>query len=47
LERLGLKAGEDEIKKMLQIVKEESNLVKGTIAEAEFEFIAKRVLGMV
>jgi len=44
LDRLGLKATKDEMREMLEIVKEESNLVKGTISEAEFEFIANKIL---
>ena len=44
LDRLGLKASKDEMREMLEIVKEESNLVKGTISEAEFEFIANKIL---
>jgi methanogen homocitrate synthase len=44
LERLGLKATDAQMRAMLEIVKEESNIIKGTISEEEFEFIAKRVL---
>jgi isopropylmalate/homocitrate/citramalate synthase len=44
LERLGLKATDKQMRKMLEIVKEESNIIKGTISEEEFEFIAKGVL---
>jgi len=44
LKRLGLSATEDEMKKILEIVKEQSNIMKGTISEDEFEFIAKDVL---
>jgi len=44
LERLGLKATDEQMRKMLEIVKEESNIIKGTISEEEFEFIAKGVL---
>lgn len=45
LKRLGLEATEEEMRKMLEMVKDESNIVKGTISESEFEFIAKKVLG--
>mgnify|MGYP001359609187 CR=1 FL=1 len=44
LDRLGLQATEEQMRKMQEIVKEESNIIKGTISEGEFEFIAKRVL---
>ena len=44
LERLGLKATDEQMRKMLEIVKEESNIIKGAVSEEEFEFIAKKVL---
>lgn len=44
LDRLGLKATDEQMRKMLEIVKEESNIIKGVISEEEFEFIAKKVL---
>jgi methanogen homocitrate synthase len=44
LDRLGLKATEEQMKEMLEIVKEESNIVKGNISESEFEHIARGVL---
>jgi 2-isopropylmalate synthase len=44
LDRLGLKATEEEMKKMLQIVKDESNIIKGTISVTDFEYIARAVI---
>ena len=44
LDRLGLKATDDQMREMLELVKEESNIIKGTISEDEFEFIARGVL---
>ena len=44
LERLEIKATDAQMKNMLEIVKEESNIIKGTISEDEFEFVAKEVL---
>ena len=44
LERLGLAATEEQMREMLEMVKEESNIIKGTVSEDEFEFIARGVL---
>ena len=44
LNRLGLEASEEDMKKMLQIVKEESNIIKGTISVVDFEYIARGVI---
>jgi isopropylmalate/homocitrate/citramalate synthase len=44
MEKLGLEAGDDDMKELLQIVKDRSNLVKGNVSEVEFEHIAKKYL---
>lgn len=44
LDKLGLKATEEEMKEMLEKVKEQSNILKGTISGVEFEYIAKHIL---
>ncbi|UCE53633.1 MAG: hypothetical protein JSV31_31080 [Desulfobacterales bacterium] len=44
MEKLGLEAGDDDMKEILQIVKDRSNLVKGNVSEVEFEHIAKKYL---
>ena len=44
LNRLGLKADEEQMKEMLNAVKEQANVVKGTLSLEEFEFIANGIL---
>jgi isopropylmalate/homocitrate/citramalate synthase len=44
LDRLGLKATKDQKKGLLEIVKEQSNLVKGAISLEEFGYIARSYL---
>jgi len=44
LDRLGLKATKEQMKEILEAIKQESNIVKGNISELEFEHIARRVL---
>ncbi len=44
LNRLGLEASQEEMKKILEVVKEEANILKGTISEVEFEFIARKII---
>jgi isopropylmalate/homocitrate/citramalate synthase len=44
LEKLGLKASDDQMKEILEIVKDRSNLVKGNVSEVEFEYIARKYL---
>ena len=44
LNRLGLKADEEQMKDMLNAVKEQANVVKGTLSLEEFEFIANGIL---
>ena len=34
----------DEMKEILQLVKERSNLVKGNVSEVEFEYMARQYL---
>ena len=45
LEKLGLTATDDQLKDLLEIVKDRSNLVKGNVSEVEFEYIARKYLG--
>jgi methanogen homocitrate synthase len=44
LNRLGLRADEEQMKEMLNAVKEQANVVKGTLSLEEFEFIANGIL---
>ena len=44
LNRLGLEASQEEMKRILEVVKEEANILKGTISEVEFEFIARKII---
>jgi isopropylmalate/homocitrate/citramalate synthase len=44
MDKLGLEASDDEMKEILQLVKERSNLVKGNVSELEFEHIARQYL---
>ena len=44
LDRMGLQATDEEANRMLEMVKEESNILKGTITEEEFEYIVRKVL---
>lgn len=44
MDKLGLEAGDDEMKEILPLVKERSNLVKGNVSELEFEHIARQYL---
>jgi isopropylmalate/homocitrate/citramalate synthase len=45
LDKLGLEASDDQMKEMLELVKDRSNLVKGNVSEVEFEYIARKYLG--
>jgi len=44
MEKLGLEASDEQMKEILQIVKDRSNLVKGNVSEVEFEYIARKYL---
>ncbi|MCP4302630.1 MAG: hypothetical protein GY783_18765 [Gammaproteobacteria bacterium] len=44
MDKLGLEASDDEMKEILQLVKDRSNLVKGNVSELEFEHIARKYL---
>ena len=44
LEKLGLEASDDQMKAILEIVKDRSNLVKGNVSEVEFEYLARKYL---
>lgn len=44
MDKLGLEASDDEMKSILQLVKDRSNLVKGNVSELEFEYIARQYL---
>jgi isopropylmalate/homocitrate/citramalate synthase len=44
LDKLGLKASDDQMKEILEIVKDRSNLVKGNVSEVEFEYLARKYL---
>ena len=44
LEKLGLEASDDQMKEILEIVKDRANLVKGNVSEVEFEHIARSYL---
>ncbi|MEN8246423.1 MAG: hypothetical protein ABFS43_16160 [Thermodesulfobacteriota bacterium] len=44
LEKLGLEASKEEMAEMLELIKEQSNLVKGAISLGEFGFIARDYL---
>jgi isopropylmalate/homocitrate/citramalate synthase len=44
LDKLGLEASDDQMKEILEIVKDRSNLVKGNVSEVEFEYIARKYL---
>ncbi|UCG05603.1 MAG: hypothetical protein JSV83_17045 [Desulfobacterales bacterium] len=44
MDKLGLEASDDEMKAILQLVKDRSNLVKGNVSELEFEYIARQYL---
>jgi isopropylmalate/homocitrate/citramalate synthase len=44
LQELGLEASHEEMQEMLEIVKEQSNLIKGVISLEEFGFIARDYL---
>ena len=44
LEKLGLEATDEQMKDLLEIVKDRSNLVKGNVSEVEFEYIARKYL---
>jgi len=44
LDKLGLQGTEDEMRALLEIVKEQSNLIKGTISLEEFGYIARDYL---
>ena len=45
MDKLGLEASDDEMKEILQLVKDRSNLVKGNVSELEFEHITRQYLG--
>jgi isopropylmalate/homocitrate/citramalate synthase len=45
LEKLGFEATADQMKELLEIVKDRSNLVKGNVSEVEFEYLARKYLG--
>ena len=45
LDKLGLEASDDQMKGLLEIVKDRSNLVKGNVSEVEFEYLARKYLG--
>lgn len=44
MEKLGLKADEEDMKEILQLVKDRANLVKGNVSEVEFEYLVKKYL---
>jgi len=44
LDKLGLEASDDQMKALLEIVKDRSNLVKGNVSEVEFEYLARKYL---
>jgi isopropylmalate/homocitrate/citramalate synthase len=44
MDKLGLDASDDDMKEILQLVKDRSNLVKGNVSEVEFEHIARQYL---
>jgi hypothetical protein len=44
MDKLGLEASDEQMKEMLQLVKERSNLVKGNVSEVEFEYMARQYL---
>jgi isopropylmalate/homocitrate/citramalate synthase len=44
LDKLGLEASDDQMKELLEIVKDRSNLVKGNVSEVEFEYLARKYL---
>ena len=45
LDKLGLEATDEQMKEILEIVKNRSNLVKGNVSEVEFEYLARKYLG--
>lgn len=44
LERLGLKATDEEMRELLDIIRERVNIVKGTVSMEEFEYIVRNYL---
>jgi len=44
MEKLGIDASDDQMKEILQIVKDRSNLVKGNVSEVEFEYLVRKYL---
>ncbi len=44
LKRLGLKATDEEMRDLLDIVKERANIVKGKVSMEEFGYIARNYL---
>jgi hypothetical protein len=44
MDKLGLEASDDEMKEIIQLVKNRSNLVKDNVSELEFEHIARQYL---